>query len=148
MRFPYHLAILSPVFLAVFWLHGEGAWAGDAIEIDRAFPNQFPARVEAIVFEDTIRIDASEPLGFGAWTVRFGPNNPVAYYRCDSPCLGNPPPVIRVEGLLCDGTTTAGSGCLLLITLERDGPADCAFAIDGMESEQILIDCPSELLLP
>jgi hypothetical protein len=145
-RFRMIPGITHAILVAI--LAGE-AWAGGAVQFDRVIPNQFPVNVKAIVFDETIRIDASEPLGFGEWTVRFGPGNPRAYYTCESPCLASsPPPVIGVQGLRCDGFSTEDADCTLSITLERNGPPDCAITINFQESETILINCPRELETP
>lgn len=140
---PILIGVLGLILLGISIQTG---WAGGAIEMNRVYPHQFPVRLSAIVFGEGVRIDPNEPLGFGDWAVRFGSEPPGAYYRCESPCIGDdPPPMIRIQGLVCDSPLVEGANCDLTIALYKNAPYDCSLAIDETSSGRILVDCPVTL---
>jgi hypothetical protein len=141
--------LIGFILALVLSIPGQSVFAQRLITIVGAIPNQFPAKVGAIVFGDGIQINSSEMLGFGDWAIGFGPNQPKAYYRYESPFLEkNPPPRIVVENLVCDSPLAGGADCELTVTLHKIGPPDCAIAINGEASNTVLIDCPIQIESP
>ena len=132
---------LSVLLLVISW--GSIGIAGSQMDLRNVQPHLFPVKLSGIVFQGGNKFDASDALGFGEWAVSFGVRSPVAYYRCESPCVGSdPPPLITINGLKCDNPAFGETRCSLLIELYKKQPTDCTIEAGGNVSEPVLIDCP------
>jgi hypothetical protein len=91
--------------------------------------SNYPAHVQAIHF-DNGTMDAANTYSWGAWTVSFGAQLPVATY------LSNGIAQVQVNGLVCTNAIAGSNSCGMNIS-----PNGCAQGL-GPNTPPILISCP------
>jgi hypothetical protein len=133
------------ILLAVIGLSAVRGFAERSIDLDRVYSNQFPVRVDAVVFDAGGRMDDTNAVGFGAWSVRFAKKNPSAYYQCEDPCVGYPPPVLSIGGLVCENPDLGQTSCRLTISIRDHRADECTIRGDRNDAVSIPIDCPVSL---
>lgn len=91
----------------------------------------YPAHVQAIHFANST-IDAANSSSWGAWTVSFGAQPPVATYA------NNGIAQVGITGLVCTNSIAGTHSCGMGIT-----PDGCAQNLGLPNTPPMLIECPS-----
>jgi hypothetical protein len=73
--------------------------------------SQFPAKVQAVVFEDGTSLDRQHGVSWGNWTVSFGRSSPMASLSKDSGNIMNS--YVLIEGLSCSNPVSGAVECQL-----------------------------------
>jgi hypothetical protein len=93
----------------------------------------YPAHVQAIHFDDNT-MDAANSLSWGAWTVGFGAQPPVATY------MNNGIAQVQIGGLVCTNSIAGTHPCGMNIS-----PNGCAQSLGTPNTAPMLITCPESI---
>jgi hypothetical protein len=95
----------------------------------------YPAHVRAIHFDDST-IDATHSVSWGAWSVSFGAQPPVASY------MNNGIAQVQVNGLVCTNSIAGTFPCGMNLS-----PNGCAQSLGMPNTAPMLITCPESIEL-
>jgi hypothetical protein len=121
------------------------SWAAPAGAADwrNMSVSQFPAQVRSISFDGGHVLDRNRSLTWGAWTVGFGPQAPVA---TGASFPDGSLSVIAIEKLKCTNRVVGESECKMTLWLPRNVNVPCSIWGDKDSNvPKINIDCPIDL---
>ena len=104
--------------------------------------SQFPARVQAVVFESGNTLDRQHGVSWGNWTVSFGSSFPVAEKRRTP---GFTIQMIEILNLRCSNPISGTENCSIRIYLEHHGCKVGNWDDIKMPTVEFSIKCPTAL---
>ena len=107
--------------------------------------SDFPARVQAVVFTDDLRIDASHSMRWGQWTVRYGSEPVVAKISQDDESFFT----VTLFNLSCGNPVHGESNCEGMALSRGRGKDSGKFLcyLWAPATPPISLKCPAELKL-
>jgi hypothetical protein len=103
-------------------------------------PQEFPARVRAIVTSNGNLIDSTNSATWGRWSVSFPATHPIAYLESNNDCPNCTP--FRIRGLVCRNDAIGSRDCTMSFLFMEGGYGRACFLFmeGGFE-----IKCPREV---
>ena len=102
--------------------------------------SQFPAKVQAVVFEDGTSLDRQHGVSWGNWTVSFGRSSPIASLSNDSGNIYNS--YIIIDSLSCSNPVSGAVECQL--GMAKHTSSYCFVSAVGW-ARPLIIVCPTAL---
>ena len=102
--------------------------------------SQFPARVQAVVFESGNTLDRQHGVSWGNWTVSFGRSSPIASLPNDSGNIYNS--YIIIDSLSCSNPVSGAVECQL--GMAKHTSSYCFVSAVGW-ARPLIIVCPTAL---
>jgi hypothetical protein len=100
---------------------------------DMITPSAYPAHVRAIHFSNS-SIDATNGTTWGAWSVTFGSQPPVATF------MNNGIAQVQIGGLVCTNSIAGTFPCGMNLS-----PNGCAQSLGPPNTPPLLIECPESV---
>ena len=127
--------LLCFTILVTLWAGVEPSHAGQFRNWRNLGAADLPARVRAIKF--THLLDADHSVRWGAWTVEFGSELPVATMTNG----------LNISDLLCSNRVVGEKKCRFYLIDDRDFGLDCSLFIGTDPVTRIEINCPQGINL-
>jgi|CXWL01.1.fsa_nt_gi hypothetical protein len=106
--------------------------------------SQFPAKVQAVVFEDATSLDRLHGVSWGNWTVSFGSSAPIAGKKRNP--IFTSVIMIEISNLRCSNPVSGTGDCSILLNFENQG---CFVGDYGDSTKRVTISfsikCPTAL---